>query len=66
MRALISPVVIRTLCLAVLLPSSVWAETRFVTNPLDAGPGSLRAAIDSAVSGDTIQFHLQTADADQP
>ena len=37
----------------------MWAETRFVTNPLDAGPGSLRAAIDSAVSGDTIQFHLQ-------
>ena len=59
MRTLIAPIVMRMLCLAVLiLPSPVWADTLFVTNPYDDGPGSLRAAIGGAASGDTIQFHL--------
>ena len=54
MRAFISSVVIRTLCLAVLLPSSLWAETRFVTNPLDAGPGSNT----KWVNGDAVVYRF--------
>lgn len=35
-----------------------WAATQTVTNTNDSGPGSLRQAITSASSGDTIQFSL--------
>ncbi len=44
------------LALAGTLPA--WAATRTVTSINDSGPGSLRAAITSAVSGDTIRFSL--------
>jgi len=45
-------------CLAVLSCSPVSAATVTVTNINDSGPGSLRGAIASAVSGDTIAFSL--------
>ena len=46
-------------CLTVLLSSSpVFGNTLTVANTNDSGPGSLRAAIDSAGPGDTIVFSL--------
>jgi hypothetical protein len=45
-------------CLAVFLSSSAFAATITVTNANDGGPGSLRDAIASAASGDTIDFNL--------
>jgi hypothetical protein len=41
-------------CLVVLACSPVFANTIAVTNTNDSGPGSLRDAIASAASGDTI------------
>ena len=45
-------------CLVVLACSQVFANTIAVTNTNDSGPGSLRDAIASAASGDTINFNL--------
>jgi hypothetical protein len=45
-------------CLVVLACSPVFAKTIAVTNTNDSDPGSLRGAIASAASGDTINFNL--------
>ncbi len=49
-------------CLAIvpwiLGTASAFAATITVTSPSDSGPGSLRAAIASAASGDTIDFSV--------
>src|SRR5262245_65417375 len=60
MRPLLRAMAVRSLpYLAVLLPaSSASGSTLTVANTNDSGPGSLRAAIDSAGPGDTIVFAL--------
>ena len=40
------------------VPANLRAATITVTNTADSGPGSLRAALASAASGDTINFSL--------
>ena len=40
------------------------ATTLTVTNTADSGPGSLRAAVDAAVDGDTIVFDLDAGETD--
>ena len=44
--------------LAILLAANISAATITVTNTNDSGAGSLRQAISSAASGDTIDFNL--------
>jgi hypothetical protein len=44
--------------LAILLTANIFAATVTVTNTNDSGAGSLRQAISSAASGDTINFNL--------
>ena len=60
MRSVIHTLAVRSLlCLAVLLPSSpAFGSTKTVVNTNDSGAGSLRAAIESAGSGDIIVFSL--------
>ena len=59
MRSLIHTLAVRSLlCLAVLLPSAAFGSTKTVVNTNDSGAGSLRAAVESAGSGDIIVFSL--------
>ena len=51
---------------SLLITAATFGATLTVTNHDDSGPGSLRNAISSAASGDTIVFDLPAPDTIMP
>src|SRR5216684_934360 len=58
MKQFIRGVMLLFACFGVLVSSNAFAATITVINTNDSGSGSLRDAVASAASGDTINFNL--------